>query len=125
MKQKEIIIELVDSFPIVHKFLIFGKLFGYEKFMYLLSSEFNIDIWNDNIQPYNRKKNSTIQQEEASLPAFSTVWTSISVLQTSYLGVLDVGFIPPLPTELPYMANNNEYNDEYNDEYLCHDFIEN
>ena len=36
---------------------------------------------------------------------------------------LEVGFIPPLPTELPYMANNGEYIDEYNDEYLCRDFF--
>ena len=29
----------------------------------------------------------------------------------------------PLPKELPYMANNDEYTDEYNDKYLCRDFL--
>ena len=34
---------------------------------------------------------------------------------------LDVGFIPPLPPELPYMASNDGYVDEYNVEYLSRD----
>ena len=41
------------------------------------------------------------------------------VLRTSNLRGLDVGFIPPLSKELPYMAKN----DDYNDEYLCRDFF--
>ena len=36
----------------------------------------------------------------------------------SYLCCLDVSFIPPIPTELPYKASN----DEYTDEYWCRDF---
>ena len=51
---------------------------------------------------FNRGKN------EASVPVFYTVWTSVPVPQTSSLRGLDVGFIPPLPKELPYMASNGE-----------------
>ena len=79
------------------------------------------DIWNDNIQSFNREKN------EASVPIFYADWTSVPVPRTSSLRGLDVGFIPLLPKGLPYMANNDEYtdeyNDEYNDEYLCRDFF--
>ena len=50
-------------------------------------------------------------------------WTSVPVPRTPSLRGLDVGFIPLLPKELPYMANNDEYTDEYNDEYLCRDFF--
>ena len=75
------------------------------------------DIWNDNLQSFNREKN------EASVPVFYADWTSVPVSRTSSLGGLDVGFIPLLPEELPYMANNDEYTDEYNDEYLCRDFF--
>ena len=75
------------------------------------------DIWNDNLQSFNREKN------EASVPVFYADWTSVPVPRTSSLRGLDVGFIPLLPKELPYMANNDEYTDEYNDEYLCRDFL--
>ena len=75
------------------------------------------DIWNDNLQSFNRGKN------EASVPVFYADWTSVPVPRTSSLRGLDVGFIPLLPKELPYMANNDEYTDEYNDEYLCRDFF--
>ena len=71
------------------------------------------DHWNDNLQSLNQGKN------EASLPVFYADWTSVPVSQTSSLRGLDVGFIPPLPKKLPYMANN----DEYNNEYLCRDFF--
>ena len=82
------------------------------------SSELYIfDIWNDNLQSFNREKN------EASVPVFYADWTSLPVPRTSSLRGLDVGFIPLLPKELPYMANNDEYTDEYNDEYLCRDFL--
>ena len=82
------------------------------------SSELYIfDIWNDNLQSFNREKN------EASVPVFYADWTSVPVPRTSSLRGLDVGFIPLLPKELPYMANNDEYTDEYNDEYLCRDFF--
>ena len=74
-------------------------------------------IWNDNLQSFNREKN------EASVPVFYADWTSVPVPRTSSLRGLDVGFIPLLPKELPYMANNDEYTDEYNDEYLCRDFF--
>ena len=47
------------------------------------------DIWNDNLQSFNRKKN------EASVPVFYADWMSVSVPQTSSLCGLDVGFIPP------------------------------
>ena len=67
------------------------------------------DIWNDNLQSFNRGKN------EASVPVFYADWTSVSVPRTSSSRGLDVGFIPLLPKELPYMANN--------DEYLCRDFF--
>ena len=66
---------------------------------------------------FNREKN------EASVPVFYADWTSVPVPRTSSLRGLDVGFIPLLPKELPYMANNDEYTDEYNDEYLCRDFF--
>ena len=83
-----------------------------------LTSELYIfDIWNDNLRSFNREKN------EASVPVFYADWTSVPVPQTSSLRGLDVGFIPLLPKELPYMANNDEYTDEYNDEYLCRDFF--
>ena len=75
------------------------------------------DIWNDNLQSFNREKN------EASVPVFYADWTSVPVPRTSSLRGLDVGFIPLLPKKLPYMANNDEYTDEYNDEYLCCDFF--
>ena len=75
------------------------------------------DIWNDNLQSFNREKN------EASVPVFYADWTSAPVPRTSSLRGLDVGFIPLLPKELPYMANNDEYTDEYNDDYLCRDFF--
>ena len=74
------------------------------------------DNWNDNLQSFNREKN------EASVPVFYADWTSVPVPRTSSLRGLDVGFIPPLPKELPLwriMANN----DEYNDKYLCRDFF--
>ena len=71
------------------------------------------DHWNDNLQSLNQEKN------EASVPVFYADWTSVPVSQTSSLRGLDVGFIPPLPKKLPYMAND----DEYNDEYLCRDFF--
>ena len=60
------------------------------------------DYWNDNLQSFNKEKN------EASVPVFYADWTSIPVPRTSSLRGLDVGFIPPLPKELPYMANNGE-----------------
>ena len=41
----------------------------------------------------------------------------------SSLRGLDVGFIPLLPKELPYMANNDEYTDEYTDEYNDEYFV--
>ena len=86
--------------------------------MQLCTSELYIfDIWNDNLQSLNREKN------EASVPVFYADWTSVPVPRTSSLRGLDVGFIPLLPKELPYMANNDEYTDEYNDEYLCRDFF--
>ena len=72
------------------------------------------DNWNDNLQSFNREK-----KNEALVPVFNADWTSVPVPRTSNLRGLDVGFIPPLPKELPYMANN----DEYNDEYLCRDFF--
>ena len=75
------------------------------------------DICNDNLESFNREKN------EASVPVFYADWTSVPVPRTSSLRGLDVGFIPLLPKELPYMANNDEYTDEYNDEYLCRDFF--
>ena len=71
------------------------------------------DNWNDSLQSLNQEKN------EASVPVFYADWTSVPVSQTSSLRGLDVGFIPPLPKKLPYMANN----DEYNDEYLYRDFF--
>ena len=71
------------------------------------------DIWNDNLLSFNKEKN------EASVPVFYADWTSVPVPRTSSLRGLDVGFIPLLPKELPYLANN----DEYNDEYLCRDFF--
>ena len=71
------------------------------------------DNWNDNLQSLNQEKN------EASVPVFYADWTSVPASQTSSLCGLDVGFIPPLPKKLPYMANN----DEYNEEYLCRDFF--
>ena len=71
------------------------------------------DNWNDNLQSLDQEKN------EASVPAFYADCTPVPVSQTSSLRGLDVGFIPPLPKKLPYMANN----DEYNDEYLCRDFF--
>ena len=78
-----------------------------------LTSELYIfDIWNDNLRSFNREKN------EASVPVFYADWTSVPVPQTSSLRGVDVVFIPLLPKELPYMANNDEYTDEYNDEYL-------
>ena len=64
---------------------------------------------NDNLQSLNQEKN------EVSVPVFYADWTSVPVSQTSSLRGLDVGFIPPLPKKLPYMANN--------DEYLCRDFF--
>ena len=67
------------------------------------------DNWNDNLQSLNQEKN------EALVPVFYADWTSVPVSQTSSLRGLDVGFIPPLPKKLPYMANN--------DEYLCRDFF--
>ena len=63
------------------------------------------------------------KKNEASVPVFYADWTSVPVPRTSSLRGLDVGFIPLLPKELPYMANNDEYTDEYNDEYLCRDFF--
>ena len=75
------------------------------------------DNWNENLQSLNREKN------EASVPVFYADWTSVPVLCTSSLRGLGVGFIPPLPKELPYMANNGERIDEYNDEYLCRHFF--
>ena len=60
------------------------------------------DNWNDNLQSFNREK------IEASVPVFYTDWTSVPVPRTSTLRGLDVGFISPLPKELPYMANNGE-----------------
>ena len=75
------------------------------------------DIWKDNLQSFNREKN------EASVPVFYADWTSVPDPRTSSLRRLDVGFIPLLPKELPYMANNDEYIDEYNDEYLCRVFL--
>ena len=75
------------------------------------------DIWNDNLQSFNRERN------EASVPVFYVDWTSVPVPRTSSLRGLNVGFIPLLPKELPYMANNDEYTDEYNDEYLCRHFF--
>ena len=77
------------------------------------SELFIFDIWNDNLQSFNREKN------EASVPVFYADWTSVPVPRASSLRGLDVGFIPLLPKELPYMANN----DEYTDEYLCRDFF--
>ena len=74
------------------------------------------DIWNDNLQSFNREKN------EASVPVFYADWTSVPIPRTSSSRGLDVGFIPLLPKELPYMAND-EYTDEYDDEYLCRDFF--
>ena len=71
------------------------------------------DNWNDNLQSLNQEKN------EALVPVFYADWTPVQVSQTSSLRGLDVGFIPPLPKKLPYMANN----DKYNDEYLCRDFV--
>ena len=62
-------------------------------------------------------------KNEASVPVFYADWTSVPVPRTSSLRELDVGFIPLLPKELPYMANNDEYTDEYNDEYLGRDFF--
>ena len=64
-----------------------------------------LDNWNDNLQSLNQEKN------EASVPVFYADWASVSVPQTSSLRGLDVGFIPPLPKKLPYMANNDEYTD--------------
>ena len=61
------------------------------------------DNWNDNLQSLNQEKN------KASVPVFYADWTSVPVSQTSSLRGLDVGFIPPLPKKLPYMANNDEY----------------
>ena len=81
------------------------------------SELYMFDIWNDNLQSFNREKN------EASVPFFYADWASVPVPRTSSLRGLDVGFIPLLPKELPYMANNDEYTDEYNDEYLCRDFF--
>ena len=59
------------------------------------------------------------EKNEASVSVFYADWTSVPVPQTSSLRGLDVGFIPPLPKKLPYMANN----DQYNDEYLCDFFV--
>ena len=83
----------------------------------LISELYIFDIWNDNLQSFNREKN------EASVPVFYADWTSVPVPQTSSLRGFDVGFIPLLPKELPYMANNDECTFEYNDEYLCRDFF--
>ena len=47
------------------------------------------DIWNDNLQSFNREKN------EASVPVFYADWTSVPVPQTSSLRGLDVGFHSP------------------------------
>ena len=55
------------------------------------------DIWNDNLQSFNSEKN------EASVPVFYADWTSVSVPRTSSSRGLDVGFIPLLPKELPYI----------------------
>ena len=59
------------------------------------------DYWN-NLQSFNREKN------EASVPVFYADWTSVPVPRTSSLRGLDVGFIPPLAKDLPYLANNGE-----------------
>ena len=62
------------------------------------------DYCNDNLQSFNWEKN------EASVPVFYADWTSVPVPRTSSLRGLDVGFIPPLPKDLPYnyLANNGE-----------------
>ena len=60
------------------------------------------DYWNDNLQSFNREKN------QASAPVFYADWTSVPVPRTSSLRGLNVGFIPPLPKELLYLANNGE-----------------
>ena len=44
---------------------------------------------------------------EASVLVFYADWTSVPVPRTSSLRGLDVGFIPLLPKELPYMANQH------------------
>ena len=61
------------------------------------------DNWNDNLQSLNQEKN------EAPVRVFYADWTSVPVPRTSSLRGLNVGFIPPLSKELPYMANNHEY----------------
>ena len=80
-----------------------------------LSELYIFEIWNDNLQSFNRDKMKHRYQ--------SFTRTSVPVPRTSSLCGLDVGFIPLLPKELPYMTNNDEYTDEYNDEYLCRDFF--
>ena len=67
-----------------------------------ISELYIFDIWNDNLQSFNREKN------EASVPVFYADWTSVPVPRMTSLRGLDVGFIPLLPKELPYMANNGE-----------------
>ena len=97
---------------------VYFRQISVTNFWHVYTSELYIfDIWNDNLQSFNREKN------EASISVFYADWTSVPVPRTSSLRGLDVGFIPLLPKELPYMANNDEYTDEYNDEYLCRDFF--
>ena len=59
--------------------------------------------------------------------SFTRIGRQFQPLERQNLRGLDVGFIPLLPKELPYMANNDEYTDEYTDEYndecLCRDFF--
>ena len=64
--------------------------------LHITTSELNIDIWNDNIQPFNHKKNDALD---------------CSVLQTSDLCSLDVSFIRSLSTDLLYIVNNDKYID--------------
>ena len=82
-------------------------VFGFTSELYIF------DIWNDNLQSFNRE---TMKHRYQS---FTRIGRQFQSPRTSILRGLDVGFIPLLPKELPYMANN----DEYNDEYLCRDFF--
>ena len=67
------------------------KLSSIITYQFYPSELYIFDIWNDNLQSFNREKN------EASVPVFYADWTSVPVPRTSSLRGLDVGFIPLLP----------------------------
>ena len=75
------------------------------------------DYWNGNLQSLNREKMKHQYQ------SFTRIGRQFQSLERQVYADWTSVSSPPLPKELPYMANYDEYINEYNDECLCRHFL--